>query len=257
MKSNKLIPGLFLILLIVLPLMTFGNDRAGGLFEKANQYYSKGQYKEALNTYLGLINEGYQSTALYFNTGNAEYKLGEIPSALLYYEKARKLSPGDEDINFNIRFANLKTTDKIDAVPEFFLSNWWKKIILSIPLNTLGVSSVIFFLIASAILIFYFFANSVSQKKLSFYTSITLFGLGLLCIFVANRQANYFNGHKEAIIFSTSIAVKSGPVNDSGTLFILHEGTKVNVLESDNKWIKIRLANGNQGWINATDIKEI
>ena len=257
MKLNKLVSILTLAGALVLPRLAFGADSLTAAFEKGNVYYSKGNYQGALNAYKALLNEGYESAPLYYNIGNAYYKLGEIPSALLYYEKAHKLAPGDDDINFNIRFTNLKTTDKIDEVPEFFLANWWKKIILSVSISTLSVFSVLFVLLASAALIFYFFAQSVTLKKTSFYISVTVFTFGLLTLFISGRQSAYFNGHKQAIIFTSSASVKNGPVSSSGTLFVLHEGTKLNVLDSNNGWLKIRLANGNEGWIKAADVQEI
>jgi tetratricopeptide (TPR) repeat protein len=247
----------YLLVAVILPLLSFGNDDAGSLFKKANNLYAKSQYKDALNTYQQIVDDGYQSAAVYFNMGNAEFKMGDIPSALLYYEKAHKLSPGDEDINFNLRYANLKTTDKIDAAPEFFLSRWWQVFILSFSAKVLSVWSIIFILLASGSLILYFFANSVAVKKASFYGALALFFLGIFLIFIANRQLSYFDDHKQAIVFSNSVNVKSGPVDKSGTLFVIHEGTKVNILDSNNGWVKISLANGNEGWVKTTDVKQI
>jgi tetratricopeptide (TPR) repeat protein len=248
---------LFYLLVIVFPLLSFGNDDAAMLFKKANDLYAKSQYKEALNTYQQIIDDDHQSAAVFFNMGNAAYKTGDIPSALLYYEKAHKLSPGDEDINFNLKYANLKTTDKIDAAPEFFLSRWWRTFILSISAKVLSVWSILFVLAASGALALYFFANSVSVKKASFYGALALFFVGGLSIFMANRQLSYFDDHKQAIVFSNSVNVKSGPVDKSGTLFVIHEGTKVNIMDSNNGWMKVSLANGNEGWIKTTDVKEI
>ncbi len=248
---------LYLFIALVLPILSFGNDRTQMLFAKGNACYAKAQYKEALTAYQQILDEGYQSAAVYFNMGNASFKSDDIPSALLYYEKAHKLSPGDEDINFNIRFANLKTTDKIDEAPEFFLANWWKALILSFSVNTLSVSSILLVLLGSGVLIIYFFTNSVSIKKASFYCSITLFFLGLITIFIAGMQLNYFNGHRQAIIFSSSVTVKNGPVEKSANVFVLHDGTKVTILDTSNGWMKIRIGNGNEGWIKNSDVKEI
>jgi tetratricopeptide (TPR) repeat protein len=248
---------LYLVIWLILPLVSFGNDHAQALFAKGNAYYAKAQYKDALGSYQQVLDEGFQSAAVYFNMGNASYKSGDIPPALLYYEKAHKLSPGDEDIKFNIRFVNLKTTDKIDEAPDFFLANWWKAFILSFSVNTLSILSIVLVLLGSFVLIVYFFTNSVIIKKFAFYTSIILFCLCFLMIFMASRQVSYFNAHRQAIIFSSSVTIKNAPVERSGTLFVLHEGTKVNILENSNGWMKIRLANGNEGWIKTTDVKEI
>ena len=261
MKYSRLKHVFYLLVLLVLPLLSFGNDDAdadaGALFKKANEFYAKSQYKDALSLYQQIIDGNYQSAVVYFNMGNAEFKMGDIPSALLYYEKAHKLSPGDEDINFNLRFVNLKTTDKIDAAPEFFLSRWWQAFILSFSAKVLSVWSIIFVLLGSGFLILYFFAGSVAVKKSAFYAAFALLFLGVLSIFMANRQLSYFDDHKQAIVFSNSVNVKSGPVDKSGTLFVIHEGTKVNIIDTNNDWLKVSLANGNEGWIKTADVKEI
>jgi tetratricopeptide (TPR) repeat protein len=257
MKFNRQICILYLVIGLILPVITFGNDNVNVLFAKGNAYYAKAQYKDALNTYQQILNDGYQSPAIFYNIGNASYKSGDIPSALLYYEKAHKLAPGDEDINANIRFVNLKTTDKIDQVPEFFLANWWKTFILSFSTSALSILSIILVLGGSVFLIIYFFTGSISIKKTSFYASITLFFLGVFIIFVAGMQISYFKWHRQAIVFSSSVTVKSGPVDQSANLFVIHEGTKVNVLENSNGWMKIGLVNGNEGWIKMSDAKEI
>jgi tetratricopeptide (TPR) repeat protein len=242
---------------MLLPLACFANDEATAQLEKANALYTKSQYPEALTIYKKIIKEGYQSAALYFNTGNAFYKTGDIPSAILYYEKARKLAPGDEDILFNIRFANLKTTDKIDEAPVFFLTNWWNTIVLSLPVNALATISILCFLIASGSLIFYFFSEAVSAKKVGFYMAIILFSLGISSVFLSGSQVSYFNNHRQAIIFSSSSEIKSAPAAQAKTVFVLHEGTKVNVMETENGWVRITLGNGNEGWIKKTDERDI
>jgi tetratricopeptide (TPR) repeat protein len=248
---------LYLFLVIAMPLVTFGKGDVRALFDKGNQLYAKAHYKEAVTAYQQVINSGYQSAGVYFNMGNAFYKTDDIPSAIWYYEKAHKLLPGDEDINFNIRFANLKTADRIDEAPEFFLTKWWHNFILMFSLSALSALSITFILIGFLLLIGYLFTGSVVLKKASFYTSIGLFVLGLITILMGNRQAAYFDNHKQAIIFSGSVTVKSTPATAAKTLFLLHAGTKVNVLETNAGHVKIKLANGSEGWISSADVKEI
>jgi len=254
MKYKSII---YLLLCIALPLISFGQADVKALFAKGNQQYAKGQYKDALASYKQVLDAGYKSAPLYFNMGNAYYKTDEIPSAILYYEKARHLAPADEDINFNIRYTNLKTTDKIDEAPEFFLNKWWHAFILCCSLSALSTLSITLILLASLVLIGYLFTSSVVLKKASFFTSLILFFLGLTAIFMGNRQTAYFDSHKQAIIFSGSVTVKSTPAAAAKTLFLLHEGTKVDVLETNAGKIRIKLANGSEGWIGAGDVKEI
>jgi tetratricopeptide (TPR) repeat protein len=245
-----------LVLLFLLPLLCWGKD-FNALYNTGNQQYKKAQYQEAIKSYQQIVSGGYQSDKVYFNLGNAYFKLGDIPSALLYYEKAHKLAPGDEDINFNIYFANSKTADKVEPRPEFFVTQWWHSFILYLPISTLTIWSVLFLIAGSGLLVLYLFTAILPVKKLSFYCGILLIFLGLLSVFVANRQAHYFNDHQQAIIFSGSVNVKSGPDDSSSTLFVLHDGTKVNILDENDDWMKIQLANGNVGWIQQADVREI
>jgi len=248
MKFKQL---LYLFLFIVLPLISFGKDMPG------DAAYAKGQYQEARDSYKKLINAGNASAALYFNMGNACFKTDDIPSAILYYEKARILSPGDEDINFNIRFANQKTTDRIEDAPEFFLFKWWRGFILSISLSALAILSIIAIALAGLTLVWYLFSQSENIKKATFYAAITLFLVGIVFIFMGNRQSAYFETHKQAIVFGSSVTVKSTPNDGGKTLFLIHAGTKVNVTGSSNNQIKISLGNGSTGWIAASEVKEI
>lgn len=254
MKYKRVI---YLLSCIVLPLLSFGKADVQTIFEKGNRQYAKADYTSALANYQQVLNSGYQSAALYYNMGNACYKTDEIPSALLYYEKAQKLSPGDEDIKFNIRLTNLKTIDKIDEVPELFINRWWRNFILVFPLNTIATLSIILVLSASLALILYLFTRSVTIKKTSFYTAMGLLIVGATVIFMGNRQSVYFDNHRQAIIFTSTVTVKSSPAAAAKTLFILHEGTKVDVLKTVNKRLRIKLANATEGWIGVGDVREI
>jgi tetratricopeptide (TPR) repeat protein len=248
---------IYLLLLIVAPLLAFSDDAGPALFKKGNNLYQKANYKEAAATYQKMVDDGYQSASLYFNLGNAYYKNGDIAPALLYYEKAHRLSPGDEDIRINIQFANSKTTDKIEAAPEFFITKWWTGFILALPANTLAVFSVLLFIGASCLLILYRFSGSVMVKKISFYSAILLLLLSIGTVFISGRQAAYFDAHHDGIIFNSSVNVKNAPSNTAKNGFVLHEGTKVNILDKNASWIKIKLANGNEGWVGAADVREI
>ena len=248
---------IYLFMIIAMPLLAFGDATLNSLLKKGNDQYAKGQYKEAIVTYQKIVDDGHMSALVYFNLGNAYFKDNDVSSALLYYEKAHKLSPGDEDINFNIQFANQKTTDKVEATPEFFITRWWHSFILRFSLTTLAVLSIVLIITGFALLVVYRFTNSVGIKKASFYAALLIIFLGLGSMFTADRQQQYFDGHHGAIIFSNSVNVKSGPTPSSKNLFLIHDGTKVDVLDNNNGWMKIKLANGSEGWINASDAKEI
>jgi tetratricopeptide (TPR) repeat protein len=256
-KYNRLQSGLYLLLLLSLPVLSFGSDATTVLFTKGNQQYAKGQYQQAEQSYLQIVNDGYQSAAVYYNLGDVYYKLDDIPSALLYFEKAHKLNPADQDINANIRLARSKTTDKLDQVPEFFVTAWWHSFILSLSASTLGVLSVLLLLAGFAVLIIYIFTHSIGIKKTSFFMGIVLICFGLITIFIANRQVYYFNNHHQAIIFTSSVTAKSSPDSNAKPLFVVHEGTKVDIMQTQDNWIEVELPNGNAGWIAASDVQQI
>jgi tetratricopeptide (TPR) repeat protein len=255
-RYNPIKWGIYLLLLLALPLFSLG-DTNSSLFEKGNTAYAKAQYDQAIKSYLQIVNGGNQSAAVYYNLGNAYYKTGDIPSALLYFEKAHKLSPGDEDINANIRFVNSKTSDKVEPIPEFFVNQWWHSFILYYSVNTLAVLSALFLLAGFGIIILYIFTNSVLLKKASFYTGIIVILAGIISIFVANRQVSYFDAHHQAIIFNNSVIVKGSPNDNAKPLFVVHEGTKVDVIETNDTWIEVQLPNGNSGWMTADNVKDI
>lgn len=257
MKFKNWIFPLCLAFLLAFPAISFGDAPVAKLFADGNALYAKGKYQEAIKNYQQIVDEGYRSASVYFNLGDAYYKNGNIPSAILYFEKAHKLAPGDDDINFNLKFANLRTTDKVEQVPEFFLSRWWTSLVLNFSIGSLAVWSIILVLAGSVLLILYFFAAGFNTKRYSFYGSVGLFILGLFSVFIANTQQSYFDNNREAIVFTPAVNVKSSPAEKSGTLFIIHQGTKVEVLDNDNGWTKVGLANGNEGWLKASDLKTI
>ena len=84
-----------------------------------------------------------------------------------------------------------------------------------------------------------------------------LFVFGALSIYITKKQFDYTDVHQHAIVFNSSVNVKSEPANTSKNLFIIHAGLKVAVLQKEQGWFKIKLPNGNQGWISTNDAKEI
>lgn len=256
MRSKSKLYKFLLWAVVLLPMSALGKEQGNTLFNRANTLYAKAQYQEALNSYQKIIAAGEHSAAVYFNMGNACYKLGDLPSALLYYERAHQLSPNDEDINANIRLSNSKTRDKIEELPEFFISRWWTSVFLSFSANWFAVFSVLLLVTGSVFLIIYFFAHRVALKKSSFFVAVTCFVFGLCTVFILTQQLSYFK-QKHGIIFNSPVYVKSSPAGNARDLLLLHEGVKVTILEKNREWLRVRLANGNEGWIRSADLKEI
>jgi tetratricopeptide (TPR) repeat protein len=218
-------------------------------FEKANQYYQKNELDKAIQGYETLLKEGHESAALYYNLGNAYYKLNNNSLAILNYEKARKLSPQDEDIQFNLRMANLKVTDKVEPVPVLFYENWWNHLLHWFAFDQWAKIGIVLLWLVFALVLWFILSATRFIKQLTFYLSVFLFLMAALAFYCADTAFLEYESHNEAIIFVPSVYVKSSPTEKSTDLFILHEGSKVQILDKLGPWKKIRLLNGNVGWL--------
>lgn len=245
-----------ILLTLVFCINLFAQD-AQQKFEQANQYYTDGQYSSAIDQYEKLLADGYKTPEIYFNLGNSYFKLNDIAYSILYYEKAKKLAPGDEEIDYNLRIANLQTVDKIEPVPEFFLNQFWNDIVLFTKPCNWTWAFIILLWLSIVSFAFFYLSNSSLLKKLFF--ALGGFGL-LLSIFVlviSIQSENIQNAENTAVIFEPSIYVKASPDEQSTDLFILHEGTKVEILDEVGEWREIKIADGNTGWLPADSFQVI
>lgn len=227
------------------------------LFEKGNAFYRQGKYKEAIGVYEQIISSGKIAAELYFNLGNAYFKSGANAAAILNYERALRLAPQDGDIRFNLHMANLKTIDKINPLPEFFLSRWWNALVLEYSADTwakitIGISCILVFVIIG------FLTSSVYilKKMLIVVAGIFVF-LFVGSFFVSVAAWEKQSKDTSAILYQNSAYVKSSPDEKSTDLFILHEGIKVEIIDQVGDWKRIRLADGNEGWIKGSELKTI
>lgn len=247
---------LLIVILISAACLAFAGE-AEDNFAKANQLYKNGEYAKAINKYEKIIDNGYKSAALYYNLGNAYYKIDEIGLSILYYEKALKFHPNDEDILFNLNIAKLKTVDKIEKVPDFFINQLWKKIVSSMNSNKWSYISIfVFFLFIGSIAIFIFSANPF-VKKTFFATGIVFLATSITLSIASFQRLRLDRQENYAIITQPSVYVKSAPSESSTDLLILHEGTKINILAKDEQWRKFKLADGTEGWLKASAISVI
>jgi len=226
-------------------------------FNLANQHYMKQDYEKAIEIYEKLIATDHVSTEIYYNLGNAYYKTGNYASAILNYERALKLKPGDEDIEYNLRITNLNTIDKIEPVPKLFYEKWWEDFVNKGSVTNRSYTAAAFFWLALIVFGVYLFSEIVRVKKITFLTSGLLLLAGFFTLFLTWRQYDHLNDHRAAIIFSASSYVRSSPDDKSPNLFMLHAGTRIEIMDSLKGWKKIRIANGNVGWVREEDIEAI
>ncbi len=228
-------------------------------FERAGAAYNAQRYADAVAMYDSIeVAEGV-SAQLYYNRGNAYYKMGEYAPAILNYERALLLSPGNPDIRYNLSLANTKITDKIEVTGTFFINVWAEAVRDWFSSNTWAVIGVVSFLLFMVGLAVYIFAgiDRMSLKKAGFFVALPMFVISVIANACAIAQNNRSTMHNEAIVYAHEVSVKSSPAESGTELFVLHEGTKVTLLETVGDWVEVRISDGNQGWLPIRSIEVI
>lgn len=247
---------LLLFLILFHSLLIIAQD-ASTSFEAGNNYYQRAEYDSALIYYQSIIEEGKTSAALYYNIGNSYYKKGLLAEAILYYERAAQLSPDDVDIKQNLEIAHARTIDKIDPLPQIFYKKWISELKNFFSPDTWAIFTVIFFWLFFVSLAVYILSGIPSIRKLFFASAIVFFIFMISSAAISYDRYRNITSSNSAIIFDSSVYVKSSPEDKSTNLFLLHEGTKVEILEELSNWRKIKLANGSVGWIKEGAIRVI
>jgi len=253
---KTLLKNILIVFVTVFSLTALGQNYNAKV-EQANSAYSQGLYDSAIVLYQEVVNGKMESAELYYNLGNAYFKNNNLPKAILYYEKAKKLSPNDEDIRYNLSIANSMIVDKIDRVPEMFYKHWWKYFYNLFNADTWTIVSLAVWAVFIFVLGIFILAKSRGTKKFAFFVGL-LFLIASFAAFGLASQKYYFSKeHKEAIIFTPTITVKSSPTKGSVDLFVVHEGTKVMLVDKVDSWVKIRIQDGSVGWLPSDAMEAI
>lgn len=224
------------------------------LMEKSEEAYSAGNYDSSAIYLQQLTSQGFRSFELFYNLGNAQYKLGNIPEAILYYEKAKKIRPNEDDLNYNLELANSKITDNIQELPGTKVVTL---IAGALATDTWAFLSVLAFFLFLAGLFLFFYLPSTAQKNISLSTTIITLVLSVFLFFLAQQRKSNLDQKQEAVIMSPSVTAISAPSENGKRLFVIHEGLKVEILEEQGNFAKIRLADGNVGWVNVENFRVI
>ncbi len=246
-----------LVLFMLLTGMLAQAQEPDSLFSAANKFYQQENYEKALEYYQQIEKQQLESAELYFNMGNIYYKTNQVAPSVYYYEKALQLSPNDQDIRFNLEFANAMVLDNIEPLPKSLGQKFIELIVLRFTYETWAKISVSLAFVFAILFLLYHFSYSTVKKRIYFVTSILTVILVTTFLFFTYRNKHYVDNNISAIIFSSQADVKSAPTGSSDVYFELHEGTKVRVLETLDNWKKIKIADGKMGWINAADLKEL
>lgn len=226
------------------------------LFKKGNDAYKIGAYDSAKNIYNEIAENGIVSSTLFYNLGNTYFRQGDIPHAILFYERALRLAPYDEDIRYNLEISKGFLVDRINVIEPFFLEKRWINIASTFKADTWGIIAILLLFLACAL----FTAFAVSGKKLVKQMGliggfVLLIGV-ITLLLLANTSQNELNKN-EGIVFAETVTVKSEPGLQGQDQFVIHEGIKVLITGTEGDWTKIKLEDGNSGWLPSTSIERI
>ena len=223
---------------------------------EADSSFVNGRYQEAIEQYEQLLQQGV-SAELYYNLGNAYYRTENITKAILNYERALLLSPGDGDIRFNLQMARSKTVDKIVPESEMFFVTWYRSLVNMASVDGWARFALVVLALAVVLLLAYLFGRQLWLRKTAFFGAVVMVLLFLLSNLFAWQQKKALVQRDGAIITDAAVTVKSTPDNTGVDLFVLHEGTKVKVEDEVKGWQKIKLPDGKEGWVGATQLEII
>lgn len=236
---------------------TLSSQNIDELFTTANESYKNEKFESAIEKYKTIESRGYVSSELFYNLGNAYYKLNKVGPSIYYYEKALKINPLNEDVKNNLVFAKRLALDTIEELPKTVFQKLNQNYLQQLSYNQWALVTVVFSILGCCFFLFFYFSYQSTKKRIFFGVSFLSFLLFLITLTITFNQYSFAKNNKEAIVFAEETEVRNAPTLNSEEVFTLHEGTKVIVLDAIDDWKKIKIADGKLGWIIAKEIKLI
>lgn len=254
-KSNKAKVSGFSFVLMILMLMPLSANAITK--QNADDEYAKGNYQQAIKDYQEILKAGV-SSEIYYNLGNAYYRTDNITQALLAYERALQLSPGDNEIRFNLQYARSKTIDKITPETEMFFVTWYNSLVNFTSVDRWAKTAIVSIVMALLLILVFLFAPQMWARKSGFYGSAVFLLLFAFANLFAFQQKHELETKQGAIVIAPTVNVKKTPAASGTDVFVIHEGTRVDITDRGMKqWRGVKLADGREGWLKTSQIEEI
>lgn len=255
--SKKWIIRLFLSVLCLIQIENLMAADAQKVFTDANQAYQEGNYRMAADGYESILKSGNVfSKELFFNLGNAYFRLNQIGLSLLNYERALRLDPSDESIQQNLVVARTRVSDDIEPVTTVFFIRWWHNLRGAFPADTWAIFGLFFLWLGAIGFAFWLLDNERDRKKYGFVTGLTAVPLSILLFLLAQTSASVLKT-PYGIIITPETALKNAPDPNATAINKLHEGLKIEILDTIGTMTKVKLPNGEDGWLPTTDVEKI
>ncbi|MDR1335542.1 MAG: tetratricopeptide repeat protein [Tannerella sp.] len=225
--------------------------------KEAETAYAQEDYAKAIELYESVLKTYGESCEVYYNLGNACYKAGKTAPAILNYERALLINPGDRDVRFNLELARLRTADKIEPLGELFLTRWVRTVRNLFGVDVWALVGLAGFVLFAGCLTLFFFARRMRLRMTGFYAGLVLLTVVVCANLFAWSERKALLERTGAIIFAPTVTIKSSPDASGTDLFVLHEGVKVYIKSTLGEWNEIELEDGSVGWIHRKDIEKI
>ena len=246
-----------LFLIIVLTAISAFASEVDTKLQAANSLYQVKKYPEAVAAYKAILGTNSESAAIYYNMGNSYFKMSQWGYSVLYFEKAHKLNPGDEDIRHNLVLAKSRTADKIDVVPQLFLYRWADAISSMYSADGWMKFAIYMSFIFAGLIIGFLLSKNMRVKRYLLFSSAPVLLLLALGVFITFARFNVEKQREYAIVTIPVVGVKNAPEEGSKDAFVVHEGLKVKIEDSVDKWYRVHLEDGKVGWVLKTNVELI
>lgn len=227
------------------------------IFEQGKNHYNEANYEAAIQSWETILESGQHSAAVYFNLGNAYFKSNQLAFSIYYYEKALQLAPSDTDIQNNIAIAKSQTVDSIEPLPKNLISTWFENTARALKFDVWAWITIALAFGLSLAFLMYFFSKSTFKKRVFFTGFLLLVGFCILSFFITHYSYQNTTQERLGIVFAESTQVKTEPLERGEVSFVLHEGTKLKIINDEQDWVRIQLVDGKDGWMLKSDLKEL